>query len=82
MGYSRGIDEFTTMELLQELKRRQDLRSRELCDYCSRPEDASMCRFPTRHIGDRGTRALAKLGEIDVDVARSNREDAATRNSG
>lgn len=68
MSYFEGLDEFSTMELLRELKRRQHLRDKGLCDYCQKPMTSALCRFSTRHMGDTGTRKLAQLGEIDVDL--------------
>lgn len=61
-----GLEEFSTKELLDELKRRRDLRAAGLCDYCERPIDGPMCRFSTRHIGDVGSRENARLSALDV----------------
>lgn len=49
MGYFRDIDEFTTVELLEELARRMRDSDAGLCDYCHRARSAPPCKFPQRH---------------------------------
>ena len=49
MGYPRGIDEYTDLELIQELQLRAERRDDGVCDYCERFKDEPECKFPTRH---------------------------------
>ena len=47
--YLRALEEYTDMELLQELAKRTQRRNMGICDYCGRFADAPPCKFPTRH---------------------------------
>ncbi len=58
------LDEQPESALLAELKRREDLRIRNLCDYCGRPPSFGPCKLPERHNAEE----LAPLGgEFVVD---------------
>lgn len=49
MSYPRSLDEYAEKELEQELRERERLRARGICDYCSRPPHEPACKFPERH---------------------------------
>lgn len=49
MGYPRDIDDYSDDELLDELRRREDMRARGLCDYCKSEVTAAPCRHRDRH---------------------------------
>ncbi|QSQ14069.1 hypothetical protein [Myxococcus landrumensis] len=43
------LDEHDEEDLRAEVKRREELRQRGLCDYCCRPPATNTCKFPERH---------------------------------
>lgn len=49
MSYQKDLDEMTTDELLEEIKRRNVSRVEGKCDYCNRSWDDTPCKFPERH---------------------------------
>ncbi len=51
MGYPRDIDEYSDVDLLQELTVRASRRRMGRCDYCDRLRDEGNtgCKFPERH---------------------------------
>jgi len=53
MGYPRGLDEYTDIELALEIERRQKLRAAGKCDYCTRDISLDSCMFPERHNQDK-----------------------------
>lgn len=52
MSYPRGLDEFTDLELAEEIDRREKLRAAGKCDYCERSPKSSPCKFEERHYRD------------------------------
>jgi len=52
MSYPRGLDEYTDLELAEEVARREKLRAKGKCDYCERPPTTAPCKFPDRHHRD------------------------------
>lgn len=49
MSYYRDLDEYTTTELREELRRRAVAGRAGVCDYCGRTPDTRPCKFPERH---------------------------------
>lgn len=50
MSYHVDLDEYTELQLLDELERRKKVRKRGLCDYCGMPrKTTASCKFPERH---------------------------------
>jgi len=49
MSYPRDLEEYSEVELQDELKRRQNARDHGFCDYCGRRFDTPPCKFPWRH---------------------------------
>ena len=52
MSYPKALDEFTDLELAQELQKREKMRSEGKCDYCYRPNTTSVCKHADRHLQD------------------------------
>lgn len=52
MGYSKSIDEFTDLELAQEIEKREKMRAEGKCDYCYQPNTAPVCKYSARHNRD------------------------------
>lgn len=52
MGYAKQLDEYTDLELAQEVGRREKLRAAGMCDYCERPNTTSVCKHADRHLRD------------------------------
>lgn len=52
MSYPKDIEDYTTEELLVEVKRRLACKARGQCHYCLRPHDTSPCKFPNVHKGE------------------------------
>lgn len=51
MSLSIYLDEYDEQRLLDEIRRRRDLRARGLCDYCGRAFSMESCRMARRHKG-------------------------------
>lgn len=49
MGFALDLDEIAEPLLIGEVKRRIQLRSRGLCDYCERDGASPACKYPARH---------------------------------
>ena len=50
MSYMKNLDEYTRLELIEEIRRREDANEKGICDYCGKnPDRSSPCRFPRRH---------------------------------
>lgn len=50
MGTPKELDEYTEVELKEELKRRFKAKEKGRCDYCGRYPTDEACRFPERHV--------------------------------
>lgn len=50
MSYPKAIDEYSDIELQDELKRREQCYREGVCDYCGRSGDTEPCKFPSRHL--------------------------------
>jgi hypothetical protein len=49
MSYPKDLDEYTRLELKEELARREQALLIGICDYCGQSGLMKPCRFPERH---------------------------------
>ena len=70
MSYAKDLDEYTTLELMAELHRREQDAENKRCDYCHRPYDEGMCKFSERHSG-AVTFSFGRLSPMDKMQARA-----------
>jgi hypothetical protein len=49
MSYRLDLDEYTEIQLLEELSKRLQAREWSDCDYCGRHVDTSECKMHWRH---------------------------------
>lgn len=49
MSYPKDLNEYTDIELLEELGGRAESRAGGRCDYCGRLPIEPECKFPGRH---------------------------------
>lgn len=52
MSYPKSLDEYTDLELAQEIEKREKLRAEGKCDYCYRPNTTTVCKHADRHLRD------------------------------
>lgn len=64
MSYPIGLDEYPTAKLREELDNRELALAVGRCDYCGRPGDSNVCRFPERHAVAQ--KALRELRAVEA----------------
>ena len=68
MSYPRDLEDYSDVELAEEIMRRARNRAIDRCDYCGKTDESPACKYPQRHTTRRDpsmlVRPLTEAGAI------------------